>query len=146
MIAHELYESLSPSARAKLHYYWYVAKDQTRPIHKSFSDKRNSHIKLMIVDCQIAIMGNGNQDTQSWFHSQEINLLLDSPEICRSWTDALRRCQNTHIYGGLDPTEGVWKYDEGKQVEGAIGVDPGKFSWLRGIVGAVRRFQGTGGF
>ncbi|KAJ4289420.1 hypothetical protein N0V88_006900 [Collariella sp. IMI 366227] len=35
---------------------------------------------LMIVDNHIGIQGNGNQDTQSWFHSQEVNLMVDSDE------------------------------------------------------------------
>jgi flagellar basal body P-ring protein FlgI len=30
----------------------------------------------MIVNEHIGIQGNGNQDTQSWFHSQEINAML----------------------------------------------------------------------
>jgi len=47
--------------------------DQTRPLN--FSQKsRNCHIKFMSIDDQVAIMGNGNMDTQSWFHSQ-VNLM-----------------------------------------------------------------------
>jgi hypothetical protein len=43
--------------------------DQIRPLN--FSQKsRNCHIKFMSIDDQVAIMGNGNMDTQSWFHSQ----------------------------------------------------------------------------
>ena len=43
--------------------------DQTQPLN--FSQKRrNCHIKFMSIDGQVAIMGNGNMDTQSWFHSQ----------------------------------------------------------------------------
>jgi phosphatidylserine/phosphatidylglycerophosphate/cardiolipin synthase-like enzyme len=43
--------------------------DQTRPLNFSQS-KRNCHIKFMSIDDQVAIMGNGNMDSQSWFHSQ----------------------------------------------------------------------------
>jgi len=84
MVAHNLFKSLSPAGRERLHYFWYVAKDQTEPIvqHKK---RRSCHIKLMIVDEHIGIVGNGNQDTQSWYHSQEINVMLDSPDVCRSW-------------------------------------------------------------
>lgn len=145
MVAHQLYTSLSPEGRRRLHYFWYVAKDQTRPIVQE-RKKRSCHIKLMIADEHIGIMGNGNQDTQSWFHSQEINVMLDSEAVCRAWIDGLRRNQNTHLYGALDKESGIWTDAEGKQAEGAIGIDPGRFSWARGVVGAVKRLQGTGGF
>ena len=145
MIAHKLYSELSPQGREHLHYFWYVAKDQTKPIPQE-KKKRDCHIKLMIADERVGIIGNGNQDTQSWYHSQEINVMLDSEEVCRAWIDGLRRNQNTHLYGALDGESGVWTGAEGKQAEGAIGIDPGRFSWARGVVGAVKRLQGTGGF
>ncbi|GAP92802.1 putative iq calmodulin-binding motif protein [Rosellinia necatrix] len=144
-IAHQLYTTLSPARRQHLHWYWYVAKDQTRPI-PAVQKKRSCHIKLMIVDERVGIAGSGNQDTQSWFHSQEVNLMLDSPEICRAWIDALRRNQNTGIYGAVDREDGIWRDEQGKGVEGATGTDAGRFSWFNGFVGAIKRFQGTGGF
>lgn len=100
----------------------------------------------MIVDESIAIVGSGNQDTQSWFHSQEVNIMLESRDVCKAWIDGLRRNQNTHRYGALNPDDGVWRDNEGKEAAGATGVDPGKFSWAKGVVGAVKRLQGTGGF
>ncbi|KAI0013055.1 IQ calmodulin-binding motif protein [Xylariaceae sp. FL0662B] len=145
MIAHRLYASLSPSAKQHLHYFWYVAKDQTAPIVAE-RKRRSCHIKLMIVDERVGIVGNGNQDTQSWYHSQEVNIMLESSYVCRAWVEALRRNQNTHIYGGLDAEEGVWKDAQGRQADGAMGVDPGRFSWARGFIGAIKRVQGTGGF
>ncbi|KAI0872686.1 phospholipase D/nuclease [Hypoxylon argillaceum] len=143
-IAHQLYTTLSPAGRQHLRWYWYVAKDQTRPIPAE-KKKRSCHIKLMIVDEQVGIAGNGNQDTQSWFHSQEINVMIDSPQVCRAWIDALRRNQNTGIYGAVQQ-DGIWRDEDGKEVEGATGVDAGRFSWFNGVVGAYKRFQGTGGF
>ncbi|KAH8205566.1 hypothetical protein TruAng_000272 [Truncatella angustata] len=145
MIAAHLYKSLSLAARQHLHYFWYVGKDQTRPIiaeHK----KRSCHVKLMIVDESIAIVGSGNQDTQSWFHSQEVNIMLESRDVCTSWIDGLRRNQNTHRYGALSQEDGVWRDPSGKEAEGATGADPGRFSWAKGVVGAVQRLKGTGGF
>ncbi|KAI1429927.1 hypothetical protein F5Y12DRAFT_709469 [Xylaria sp. FL1777] len=144
-IAHQLYTTLSSAGRQHLHWYWYVAKDQTRPI-PAIKKKRSCHVKLMIVDECVGIVGNGNQDTQSWFQSQEINLMIDSPQICRAWIEALRRNQNTGIYGAVDRTDGVWRDEQGKEVDGATGVDAGRFSWVKGVAGAVKRLQGTGGF
>ncbi|KAI0392130.1 hypothetical protein F5Y17DRAFT_460189 [Xylariaceae sp. FL0594] len=147
-IAHKLYtaSSLSPAGRSHLHWHWYVAKDQTTPVPAA-QKKRSCHIKLLIADESVAIMGNGNQDTQSWFHSQEINVLVDSLTICRAWIDALRRNQNTGQFGELCKEDGIWRErGTGKEAEGVTGIDPGKFPWLKGITGAVKRVQGTGGF
>lgn len=57
MIANRLYNSLeTDEKKSRLRVCYYVGKDQTRPIHNSFK-KRSCHIKLMIVDEQIAIQG-----------------------------------------------------------------------------------------
>lgn len=57
MIANRLYNSLeTDEEKSRLRVCYYVGKDQTRPIHNSFK-KRSCHIKLMIVDEQIAIQG-----------------------------------------------------------------------------------------
>lgn len=144
MVSHALHESLSPEGLKHLHYHFYVGADQTTPILAK-AKKRSCHVKLMIIDEEIGIQGNGNQDSQSWYHSQEINVMLQSKEVCGNWIDGLRRCQRTGVYGKVDD-DGVWRDTEGKEVEGAIGTDPGKFSWFKGIAGAVRRVRGAGDF
>lgn len=144
MVAHKLFQTLSDEGKKHLHYFWYVGKDQTKPIPQP-QKKRSCHIKLMIVDERIGIVGSGNQDTQSWYHSQEVNVMLESEEVCLAWIDGLRRIQNTHLYGGLQK-DGVWRDKDGNQPPGAMGVDPGRFSWAKGIIGAVKRVQGKGGF
>ncbi|KAF7294769.1 hypothetical protein MIND_01014400 [Mycena indigotica] len=145
MIAHKMYSTLSEKGRQHLHYYWYIGYDQTAPIVAK-KKKRSCHVKLMIVDERIGIQGNGNQDTQSWYHSQEINVMLESPEVCRGWIDGLRRNQSTHLYGMLDKTTGIWTDENGNQAADVIGVDPGKFSWAKGFAGAIARVRGTGDF
>ncbi|KAI1409171.1 IQ calmodulin-binding motif protein [Hypoxylon sp. FL1857] len=145
-IVHRLYTTLlSPSAKPHLHWYWYIGKDQTAPIPAS-QKKRSCHVKMLIADEHIGVVGNGNQDTQSWFHSQEINIMLDSPRICRAWIEALRRNQNTHLYGRVGAEDGIWRDESGREAQGATGVDAGRFSWAKGVVGAIKRVQGTGGF
>ena len=147
MISNRLYNSLSSDEeKARLRIFNYVAKDQTRPIHNKFK-QRSCHIKLMIVDEQVAIQGSGNLDTQSYFHSQEANLLLDSPQICREWMEALRRNQNTAEYGAVSTDDGCWHDPEtGKIADGSLGINPGRFSWFKGIAGAINRIRGAGGF
>ncbi len=85
----------------------------------------------MAIDDQVAIMGNANMDTQSWFHSQvrnniffnvylyafyydeqEINTMIDSPLIVKEWIDALYKNQSTNEYGRLD-NEGQWRDADG---------------------------------
>ncbi|KAF1817633.1 phospholipase D [Eremomyces bilateralis CBS 781.70] len=123
---------------------WYVAADQDRPIWAGHK-KRSCHTKLMIVDGEVGITGSGNQDTQSWAHSQEINVMIDSKEICREWMDLLEKNQNSRIYG-ISQDDGIWRDKEGREAEGATGADPGRFASLKGLVGAVQRVRGLGGF
>lgn len=151
-VAHKLYTMLERKFHDNLDIYAYVAKDQMAPIHNSFK-KRSCHIKLMIVDGHLGIQGSGNQDSQSWYHSQEINVMLDSELVVGTWVEGTRRNQNTFKYGKVrkgdpktDELVGCWVDEEGKMAKGAIGVDPGKFSWLHGIKGAVARVKGEGGF
>lgn len=94
MVSHAFHESLSPEGLKHLHYHFYVGPDQTTPILAK-AKKRSCHVKLMIIDEEIGIQGSGNQDSQSWYHSQEINVMLQSKEVCRNWIDGLRKCQRT---------------------------------------------------
>ncbi|CAF1003905.1 unnamed protein product, partial [Didymodactylos carnosus] len=90
-----------------LEVYWYTGKDQTHPLNAS-ERQRNCHIKFMAIDNSVAIMGNGNMDTQTWFHSQEINAMIDSKEIVNEWMDALRKNQSTGVFGTVTP-DGKWR-------------------------------------
>ena len=163
MVADKLFQDLSGDEKLNLHIGYYVGKDQTKPIHNKFKS-RSCHIKLMIVDEHIGIQGNGNQDTQSYYHSQEVNMLIDSPEVCKAWAEGIRRNQSkyltfhstrfnlltsvvdTHLYGMASQEDGIWRDSDGNEAEGAIGKDPGRFSWAKGITGAIARVQGAGGF
>lgn len=47
----------------------------------------------------------------------------------------------------MSSRDGCWHDPEtGEMPEKSIGVNPGRFSWLTGIVGAVQRVRGVGGF
>ncbi len=100
----------------------------------------------MSVDDQIVIVGNGNQDTQSWFHSQEINVLVDSPQLAREWYEGINANQNTRKYGLVSNKDGVWRDKEGKAVESSGIKNTGFLGGLKGISGAIARVRGTGGF
>ncbi|KAK6353903.1 hypothetical protein TWF730_008325 [Orbilia blumenaviensis] len=152
-----LFESLkSDEEKERLKVYWYTAKDMRMPIHAK-TKQRTSHIKLMVVDGHIGIQGSGNQDTQSWYHSQETNVMVDSEEAVQEWLWGIRSNQNTHIWGRVD-NDGVWRAKEGRdnnvadgyapggQIPGALGGAKIKFGWVKGIKGAIERVQGAGGF
>ncbi|GAA5921825.1 hypothetical protein JCM3775_001843 [Rhodotorula graminis] len=114
-----------------LHVYWYTGKDQIRPlnaIHKS----RNCHIKFMSVDGQCAIVGNGNLDSQSFWHSQEANILVDNPQLVADWMDQLRTNQSTHQYGRVD-TDGIWRDPStGEELEKPKAI--GCFTAMRAVI------------
>ncbi|KAF3311927.1 hypothetical protein TWF173_007599 [Orbilia oligospora] len=151
-----LFNSLtSDEEKERLKVYWYTAKDMRFPIHAK-TKQRTSHIKLMVVDGHIGIQGSGNQDTQSWYHSQETNVMIDSEEVVQEWLWGIRSNQNTHIWGRVD-NDGVWRAKEerddvedsdisGDQIPGALGGAKIKFGWMKGIKGAIERVQGAGGF
>ena len=64
-----------------LHLHWYVRKGEN-VAKKGF----HSHVKFLSVDRKISIFGNGNMDTQSWYHSMEVNLVLDDPFVSEKMT------------------------------------------------------------
>ncbi|CAM1508823.1 Fc.00g025620.m01.CDS01 [Cosmosporella sp. VM-42] len=143
--AQALINSLPPGSpeRSLLHIYDYVGKDQDHPIHQSFKS-RSCHIKLLIVDNAVGIQGSGNQDTQSWFHSQEINIMVDSQEICERWRKGIDRNQNTKAFGKVSG-DGVWRDKHGQPGEGYMG-DPGLVKGLiKGVWGMFRKMNHMGG-
>ncbi len=55
---------------------WY-SLDNDRQIYQNSG--KQTHAKYFSVDGIIVVVGSGNQDTQSWNHSQEFNVLIDDP-------------------------------------------------------------------
>lgn len=142
-VSHHLYNSLSEKGKKKLHYHYYVAADHLSPLRAQIKI-RSCHIKLMIVDSRIAICGNGNMDTQSWYQSAEVNVLFESEQTCREIIEGLRRCQRTGKFGRVCE-DGLWRNGEGKEVEGGLGLAP-RGGILLGLKGALRRVRGEGDF
>ncbi|WFD31485.1 hypothetical protein MSPP1_002522 [Malassezia sp. CBS 17886] len=102
-----LYKALRRDGRGQEHLldvYWYTGKDMDRPLNAA-RKQRNCHVKFAAFD------------GQSWFHSQEINVMIDSRAIVSEWLLALRRNQSTHIYGRVDPAMGVWRGKSGTMAD-----------------------------
>lgn len=109
---------------------------------------------------------SGSLDTQSWFHSQEVNVMIDSPTIMKEWRAGLDANQNTLRYGQVCirhhtsairqhshssypkvQYDGIWRDHEGQPLKDAAGPGKGGFvGTLKGLKGAVDRVRGTGGF
>jgi phosphatidylserine/phosphatidylglycerophosphate/cardiolipin synthase-like enzyme len=147
-VVHKMYRRLNregKGAEKHLEVFWYTAKDQTKPLNAALR-KRNCHVKFMAVDDQIAILGNGNQDTQSWFHSQEINVMIDSQEHVAAWMRCIEANQNTRLYGQVGERDGVLRGEDGEPIQ-ASGVESSNFlRRLKGMGKVMSRVRGTGGF
>ena len=89
-------------------------------------------------------------DSQSWFHSQEVNVMIDSKvctlfielferysltarqQICAEMMDSLLSNQNTMQYG-LVSTDGKWRDAAGKTLEDYGLTEKGAFRGLSAI-------------
>jgi hypothetical protein len=76
-------------------------------------------------------------DSQSWFHSQEVNVMIDSAQLVAEMMDTLMSNQNTKKYGLVSP-DGVWRDEAGKTLQdyGATGSD--KFKGLSAIINIMK--------
>jgi hypothetical protein len=134
---------------------WHVVPMLVSHILSNYCDSRsssparllvNTGADTAVVDSEIIIQGNGNQDTQSWFHSQEVNVLIDSPLLAGEIRRAIDANQNTKFYGLVDPKDGIWRDKEGKELAGQKPPPKGPLKSLVGVKGAIQRVRGEGGF
>ncbi|KAJ3043933.1 hypothetical protein HDV00_003973 [Rhizophlyctis rosea] len=128
-----MYVEVGEEFKQFLKIYWYVGRDMSAPMHAT-QRCRNSHVKLMIIDHTITIFGSGNQDVQSWYHSQEINVLVDSPSFAQSLLDLVNSNQNTFLYGLIDRADGIWKGEGGERMMGGYGPNAGIGGFVKAAV------------
>lgn len=57
---------------------WHVGKYERQPRIGA-----HSHVKFMTIDGEIIMFGNGNMDTQSWYHSMETNVIVEESELVK---------------------------------------------------------------
>jgi phosphatidylserine/phosphatidylglycerophosphate/cardiolipin synthase-like enzyme len=143
--ASKLCSHLSAEERMKLHVCWYTAKDQDKPIHHKFK-QRSCHIKLLIADGRVGVQGSGNQDTQSWYHSQEINIMIDSEKVCGEWREGIERNQNTARFGRGAAQDGIWRDAQGHEAAGATVCHARPLRWVQGAIGMAKKLHEKGGF
>ncbi|KIR81031.1 hypothetical protein I305_03418 [Cryptococcus gattii E566] len=132
-VVDRLYKKLSSEKKEQyLKVYWYTGKDQVRPLN-AVKKQRNCHIKFAAYDDEVVIIGNGNQDSQSWFHSQEVNVMIDSKQIVAEMMDILLSNQNTIKYGLVD-SDGIWRDKDGHTLEHYGATAKGAFRGLSAFI------------
>jgi phosphatidylserine/phosphatidylglycerophosphate/cardiolipin synthase-like enzyme len=57
-----------------------------------------SHLKCVIVDEKITVLGSGNMDRASWYTSQELGVAFLSAEVARD----VRECINEGLAGRVE--------------------------------------------
>jgi phosphatidylserine/phosphatidylglycerophosphate/cardiolipin synthase-like enzyme len=72
---------------------WYIGKRVNTNIAPNPNEW--SHVKAMVVDQEFAIVGSGNQDPNTWYHSRECNLLIDDPPTAKKIYAELQRPQHS---------------------------------------------------
>lgn len=80
MFCHKYRDIVDPAIRSKQLEIRYFSPDG---VTYKLEGKRRNHSKLLIADNEIVICGSSNNDTQTWKHSAELNLLLDSVEVTK---------------------------------------------------------------
>lgn len=85
-------------------------------------------------------------DTQSWFHSQEVNVMVDSPALVGAWLRGIDANQNTRLYGRVSDKDGIWRNEDGEVVQASGVAASSFFKRLKGLYSVMKRISGTGAF
>ncbi|KAG0703755.1 hypothetical protein DFH29DRAFT_914887 [Suillus ampliporus] len=147
-VSKTMFAQLTGEEKEKLKLYWYTGKDQIKPINAS-AQKRNCHatetrVYLVLTAAGHSLMSSYLSDTQSWYHSQEVNVMIDNPTVCHEWLDGIRRNQNTHLHELQK--DGIYRDKDGNPLTDSTGVGSGLRGVVKGIQGSIARARGKGGF
>jgi phosphatidylserine/phosphatidylglycerophosphate/cardiolipin synthase-like enzyme len=86
----ELYQDLQrrgvTDVCERLQIRWY-SHDGTKAVEGN--GPHATHVKAVWIDDELVLVTSKNMDTQSWRHSREIGVLVDSPEVAQAWVRAL---------------------------------------------------------
>jgi phosphatidylserine/phosphatidylglycerophosphate/cardiolipin synthase-like enzyme len=87
-----------------------------------------AHAKFTSVDGQVAVVGSTNLDVQSWYHSREIDAVIDDAAVTKAWDEQVFRP----------------RFEQGLGVDSAAGKlgsnEPKSLKWRleRAVFGAVQ--------
>jgi phosphatidylserine/phosphatidylglycerophosphate/cardiolipin synthase-like enzyme len=90
------------NVKGKLEWCWFVGQ-RAGPNFK-YNKLEWSHVKFMAVDGKFAMVGSGNQDPQTWYHSREVNILIDDAKTTQHMLSTLQEPQQSleHCYNGSE--------------------------------------------
>jgi len=101
LMAAHVYEVLASkkAATKRMTICWFIGK-RVHPAKPSTEEW--THVKAMIIDDAIAIVGTGNQDPQTWYHSREDNFMIDDKSTARKIKASLLKDQQSlqHCFHG----------------------------------------------
>lgn len=92
-VANELYKEVGADNK-KLKICWYT----NEVLSASAGLFYQSHVKYMSVDDSVVVVGSANWDTQAWYGSQEMNIVIGDPAVAKKMDQELRWKPNTELY------------------------------------------------
>eukprot|EP00743_Colponemidia_sp_Colp-15_P001578 GILK01001724.1.p1 GENE.GILK01001724.1~~GILK01001724.1.p1 ORF type:complete len:705 (+),score=101.04 GILK01001724.1:50-2164(+) len=111
----------------KLRFCWY----KPQPGYADLPTK--SHLKFLVVDKRVTILGSTNMDTQSFYHSQEVNVLVDDENFATTMLRSLfvletdETCLEAEEEASWFGFEGEFTFDEHDQHD-----DEQEWGWFWG--------------
>ncbi|KAG2344488.1 hypothetical protein BDR05DRAFT_975536 [Suillus weaverae] len=123
-VSKTMFTQITDEEKEKLKLYWYTGKHQIKPVNAT-ARKRNCHatgtrVQLVLTDGPLTEVHQKNSDTQSWYHSQEVNVMVDNLTVCEDWFDGIWRNQNTHLHE-LEK-DGIYRDKDGIPLTDSTGV------------------------
>jgi len=91
-------QKLTPAEQKRFTVCWWLGWRLKEPTPQK---DEWSHVKIMAIDREIAIVGSANYDTFSWEHQWESNILFDDRHTTERLLKALQKDQQTlpgHCY------------------------------------------------
>jgi len=85
-------QNTNPDAVKNLNVCWFLGKRVQPP---KPAENEMAHAKFMSVDDEFVIFGSGNQESQSWFHSREADVLVDDVKTTKKILARLFDSQQT---------------------------------------------------
>jgi phosphatidylserine/phosphatidylglycerophosphate/cardiolipin synthase-like enzyme len=92
------------SPRAPLHILYYPAGEAEIVDGESTEGAVKTHVKAMVVDDEITVLGSANCDRASWWTSQEVNVAVFSTEFAETVTTSLRAATRGRLEHFCDET------------------------------------------
>jgi len=83
-------KKLTPVEQKRMQICWWLGYRLAKPVPQK---NEWSHVKIMAIDEEIAIVGSANYDSVSWEHQWESNILFDDRGVTQRLLKALKKDQ-----------------------------------------------------